>query len=91
MNAELVRILKEAMAKESNMNDNQLEAQEMAFNQAVEIYTAAIEAKTDGMGQALYPSESCSYLKNGVWYLHNHYQFLGKVGTKCQCLIGMEA
>ena len=63
----------------------------MEFEQAVGIYTAAVEAKTGGMGQALYPSESCSYLKNGIWYLHNHYEFLGKVGTKCKCLIETQA
>lgn len=61
----------------------------MEFQEAVDIYTAAIEANTTG--QALQPSEECSYLKNGVWYLHNHYQFLGKVGTKCQCLIETQA
>ena len=62
----------------------------MEYQEALEIYTAAIEAKP-GMCQAMYPSESCSYLKNGVWYLHNHYQFLGKVGTKCKCLIEVQA
>jgi hypothetical protein len=63
----------------------------MEFQEAVEIYTAAIEANSDGLGQAIYPSESCSYQKNGIWYLHNHYQFLGKVGTKCKCLIETQA
>ena len=61
----------------------------MEFEQAVTIYKKAIEANTTG--QALQPSEECSYLKNGVWYLRNHYQFLGRVGTKCQCLIEKQA
>ena len=61
----------------------------MDFEQAVAIYTAAVEANTTG--QALQPSEECSYLKNGVWYLRNHYQPLGRVGTKCKCLIETQA
>ena len=66
----------------------------MEYQEALEIYMAAVQAKIDSQGLngvAMYPSESCSYLKNGVWYLHNHYQFLGKVGTKCKCLIETQA
>lgn len=34
-----------------------------------------------------YPSESSSYLSNGVWYLRNSNGHLAKVGTQCKSVI----